>query len=298
MITYTYKDLKRDISDLCIMYPFVEHGSIGKSVMGKDLYYIRLGNGKNKVLYVGVHHSLEWLTGALLTRFAKDYAIAYATDTKLCNVNIRKLYKETSIFIVPMLNPDGVELVANGINNKNPYHKHILHICPDLDYSSVWQANIRGVDLNHNYDAKWHYAQMAEIESGIYKAGPTRYGGMYPHSEPETFSLVNFTIGLDFNLAIAYHSQGEEIFYDFEGSCPDGALKIADKISKLTGYSLSVPEKIASYGGFKDWFIYRFNRPAYTIEIGKGVNPIGFDQLNDIIEKNYPAILYAAIIDI
>lgn len=76
-------------------------------------------------------------------------------------------------------------------------------------FQKNWQANIKGVDLNHNYNASWYESKIAEESYGVYGPGPTRYGGPYPESEPESRSVADFTRNHNFRLILAYHSQGK-----------------------------------------------------------------------------------------
>ena len=164
-----------------------------------------------------------------------------------------------------------------------------------MDFSRVWQANNRGVDLNHNYNAAWELSKEAEAEFGITGPGPTRYSGPYPESELETRGMVNFTESHDFRLVLAYHSQGEVIYWTFMGFEPSEARSIG-RFSRITGYALDEPASIASYAGYKDWFIQDFRRPGYTIEVGLGTNPLPISQFDSIYSKNLPLLLEAAII--
>ena len=223
--------------------------SIGKSFEGREIYCIRYGNGPKKIFVNGVHHALEWLTGALLMRYA---------------AMLEENEPENSIFLVPIVNPDGVEKVKR-------------------DNSILWQANARGVDLNHNYDAGFNKGKEMEREYGIFGPGPTRYGGEYAFSEKETSALRDLTVQEKFDMALCYHSQGEVIYYRYEDK---GFLEMAKKFAELTGYQVDETEGIASYRGYKDWFLQEFNKPAFTIEVGLGKNPLQYDQLDGIWEKN------------
>ena len=56
---------------------------------------------------------------------------------------------------------------------------------------------------------------------------------------------------------------------------PPRARALAHLLERITGYKLEYPnEAIAGYGGCKDWFISEFNKPGFTLECGKGVNPL------------------------
>ena len=110
-IDYTYEIMERDIAGLRARYPFLETGSAGQSSLGRNLYYIRLGRGPNQVFYNGAHHSLEWITSPLLMKFIEDVSAAYAQNRSLGGYDISEVWDASSIYIVPMVNPDGIELI-------------------------------------------------------------------------------------------------------------------------------------------------------------------------------------------
>lgn len=296
-INYTYDVLQRDIQGLMARYPFAVYGTIGQSALGRDLYYIRLGNGANQVLYTAAIHALEWITSPVLMKFAEDLLSAVATGERLGGYDTGYLWNTSSIYIVPMVNPDGIELVLNGLQPDNPnYARLISWNNGSADFSEDWQANNNGVDLNHNFDAAWELSRRAAIELGITGPGPTRYPGPYPESEPESRALADFTRGRDFSLVLAYHSQGEVIFWDFMGLEPPEARAIGEELAAVSGYTLEQPTGITSYAGFKDWFIQYFRRPGYTVEVGRGRNPLPISQFNQIYRANLPLLLRAALI--
>lgn len=295
-IGYTYAVLQRDVQGLQARYPFIETGTIGESVLGKNLYYLRLGTGPRSVLYNAAHHALEWITSPVLMKFAEDYAKAYALGQPIGSFSPTDMWNSVSIYIVPMVNPDGVDLVLDGLQPGNPYYNQLIRWNNgSADFSRIWQANIRGVDLNHNYNAAWQVSKQAEQAMGITGPGPTRYSGPYAESEPESRAMVDFTRRLNPRLVMAYHSQGEVIFWDFENLAPPEAETIGQQLSALSGYELAAPEGIASYAGYKDWYIQDFRRPGYTIEVGQGTNPLPITQFDRIYDDNLPMLLYAAM---
>ncbi|AGC68495.1 gamma-D-glutamyl-L-diamino acid endopeptidase 1 [Thermoclostridium stercorarium subsp. stercorarium DSM 8532] len=296
-IDYTYEILEMDIEGLEARYPFIETGIIGKSVLGKNLYYIRLGTGPVEVHYNGAHHALEWITAPLLMKFAENFCRAYASGYSIRGYNVREIWNRSSIYIVPMVNPDGVDLVLEGLKPDNPYYEQLLQWNrTGLPFSQVWQANIRGTDLNRNYPASWQDAKAQEEAFGIFGPGPTRYGGPSPLSEPETQAMVNFTRQHNFKLVIAYHSQGEVIYWLYKNMQIPRAREIGEIFARASGYTLSETPYEAAYAGYKDWFIEEFRRPGYTIEVGLGRNPLPISQFNSIYSNNEEIMLLAPII--
>ena len=291
---YTYEVLESDIRMLKLDFPEMEIGSIGKSVWGKNLYYIRIGSGKNKISYNGAHHGMEWITSAMLVKFARDYMQAKKGGVSLGGFNIPELDRNTSVYIIPMVNPDGVELAAKGLpcDMDGSVREKLIKMNGSEDFSR-WQANAAGVDLNHNYDALWGKSKEMEKEYGIYGPGATRYSGDKPKSEPESHALAEFTRQHDFRMVIAFHSQGRVIYHGFENKEPPCALSIAKAFTCISPYTLDDTEGIASYAGYKDWFIDRFNRPGYTVEVGMGENPLPLEQFPYIYNDTLPILLGA-----
>ncbi|MDR0405485.1 MAG: peptidoglycan-binding protein [Clostridiales bacterium] len=297
-IKYTYDILARDIQGLRARYPFLETGSAGKSLLGRDLTYLRLGTGERQVFYNGVHHALEWITAPLLMKFIEEFSKAYALGTTLSRgYNPRELWRGSSIYILPMVNPDGADLVLNGLRADNPEYQNLLRWNNgSADFSAVWQANNRGVDLNHNYNAAWQSSKDAEAAYGVTGPGPTRYSGTAPESEPEARAVAEFTRSRDFRLVIAYHSQGRVIYWNFMDMAPPEGKTIGEAFAAATGYTLDQTSGIASYAGYKDWFIQRYRRPGYTFEVGLGRNPVPLAQFDRIYRENLEAMLLAAVI--
>jgi len=296
-ISYTYEIFERDILGLKARYPFIETGVAGVSVLGRNLYYIRLGTGRNQVFYNGAHHALEWITAPLLMKFIENFLKAYTDGGNIRGYNLNSIWNQSSIYIIPMVNPDGVNLVLNGLSPDNPYYRQLISWNNgSTDFSRNWQANIRGVDLNHNYPAKWEESKASEAQYGIYGPGPTRYSGPYPLSEPETQAVAAFTTSHDFRLVLAYHSQGEVIYWDFDNLATAEARRIGELLAQVSGYQLAETYGIASYAGYKDWFIQEYRRPGYTIEVGRGTNPLPISQFDTIYNNNEELLLLASVV--
>ena len=152
------------------------------------------------------------------------------------------------------------------------------------------------MDINHNFDAGWNILREMETVSGITGPAATRYGGPYPHSEPETRGIINLIYAFQPRRLYSFHSQGEEIFWEYGGLQVPQAESIARALSALSGYTLVKNSGLASHGGLKDWFIQEFRRPGFTIEIGKGENPLPIEDLEPIYGRLLPLLTAAAFL--
>lgn len=295
-IDYTYEIMERNIQSLKVMYPFLEWGTAGKSILGRELYYIRLGSGANEVFYNAAHHANEWITSMLLMRFAENFCKAYSSGSTIRSYNIRNVWKRSSIYIMPMVNPDGVDIVIDGISSGNPYYSRVIEWNGGNMDLSRWSANIRGVDINHNYDAAWEISKKRETIYGIHGPCYRRYSGPSAESEPETKAVVSFTRKHNFKLALSYHSQGRVIYWTHNDNFSLEEKRIGEMFSKISGYTLSEPDKAASYSGYKDWFIKEYKRPCYNIQAGRGKNPLPVREFESIYNDNIEMLLLASII--
>lgn len=296
-INYTYDVLENDIFGLAARYPFLRIGVAGRSVLNRKLYYLRLGTGSHQVFYNAAHHAMEWITTSVLMKFAEDFCRAYAYGYSIEGYSPRSIWEKSSIYLIPMVNPDGVDLVLNGAGPDNPYYRELIQWnMGSSDFSHTWDANNHGVDLNHNYDAAWEESVKAAGQMGITGPAPRRYAGPYPESEPESHAVAAFTGAHDFRLMLAYHAQGRVLFWNFMDLADERSRQIGLVLSQDSGYRLEEAEGIASTGGYKDWFIKEYGRPAYTVEVGHGQNPLPISQFDAIYTDNIKMLLHAAIL--
>lgn len=119
-VPYSYMLLTYICEGLLMRYPFLSGGVIGKSVMGKSIPYLSIGQGKDEVFYNASHHANEWITTPLLLKFIEEYSESFANGGSLYGTLAVQLFKKASLYIVPMVNPDGVDLV-NGVLRNDRY---------------------------------------------------------------------------------------------------------------------------------------------------------------------------------
>lgn len=262
---------KQIIKAICQKYGFVKHFFAGKSACGRCIDVLHIGNTKNRVLYCGGFHGSEYLTVLAALRFFEECCDAIKNHSALGNYKIGDFLSIRGLTVVPCVNPDGVEIALHGSDAAMKY-KPLVEKVSNNTYK--WQANARGVDINHNFNAGWCELKQRELDRNIKSPSPTRYGGTHPESEPETKALTSLCRNIDFERAIALHSQGREIYCSFGKNTPVLSFRLASVFSQASGYNIAFPEEIATGGGFKDWFIEKFRRPALTIEMGLGENPL------------------------
>jgi len=104
-------------------YPFLRANSISQSVLGRPIWQLSIGQGSARVGYNAAHHANEWITTPLLLQFLEHYAAALSSGTLLGGVDCRKLYDNYTLDIVPMVNPDGVDLVTNALDQSSEVYK-------------------------------------------------------------------------------------------------------------------------------------------------------------------------------
>ncbi len=281
-----WSELMKTIEILSENYPFLTTTELGKSILGRSIPCLTLGNGRRSVLYVGAHHGMEWITSILLLRFVNELCQAIEDQKKICKISLKLLLEQYTLIVIPMLNPDGVEYQIHGVEESNPLFVRALSMNGGNSDFSRWQANARGVDLNHNYNAGFREYKQLEAEQSIPCGAPTRYSGQEPESEPEVRALCDYIrFQKELRLVLTLHTQGEEIFYKSRGAFVSGTYPAISKIAELTGYSLSVADGLAAYGGLTDWCLQKLGIPALTLECGKGVNPLPLSDYGTIYSR-------------
>ncbi len=298
-ISYTYNILGLNISALRNVYPFLEFGSIGRSVLGRDIHYIKIGRGPKTVLYNASIHANEWITSVLVMKFVENFSRAYVMDRNIFGYRARDLFEECSLYIVPMMNPDGVDIVTGYITQGDSVYEDVKQIAdryPNINFPSGWKANIKGVDLNLQFPARWEEAREIKYSEGFTTPAPRDYVGLAPLTQPESVALYNFTNINNFRLTISYHTQGKEIYWRFLDYLPENSLEIAREFSRVSGYNLSDTPYRSSFAGYRDWFIQDFNRPGFTIEAGEGVSPLPISQFDTIYADNEGILVLGMIL--
>ncbi len=297
-ISYTWELLSLIIDGLKARYPFIDRLNIGKSVLGRDIYCLRIGSGEIDVMYNAAHHANEWITTPVVLKYLEKLAEAYVYGGSIGGYSANEIIEKSNIYFVPMVNPDGVDLVNGYFDEDSSIYRNAKKLADnyiDIPFPSGWKANISGVDLNLNYPAGWDEAREIKFSQGYTMPGPRDYVGAFPLSEPESSSLAEFTRNNAFALTLSYHTQGRVIFWKYLNYEPENSFEIGERLANVSGYSLEITPGESGYAGYKDWFIQDFNKPGYTIECGIGSNPLSVNQFDEIYSDNEPLMSVAAI---
>ena len=297
-VPYNSTLLSIEIYELLKTYPFLNLQVVGTSVLGKPIYVIRLGKGKKHVFYSASIHANEWITTPVLMKFIEDFCISYTSNQNIYGYSARNIFNNTSIYIMPMCNPDGVDLVTGNLSSISLGYRKAREISnnfPSIPFPNGWKANINGVDLNLQFPALWEKAKEIKYAQGFNKPAPRDFVGFGPLTEPESLAIYNFTLSHNFSLILSYHSQGEVIYWQFQDYNPPRSLEIGEKLSQASGYSLEETPFNSSFAGYKDWFIQNYNNPGYTIEVGIGENPLPISQFDEIYNDNLGVLVLSAV---
>lgn len=268
------------------------------TAFGRPIRTLVIGGGPRKVIYTAAHHANEWITAPVLLKFVEEFAEAIESGGRIGGVDANELAETTTIYTVPMVDPDGVDLVAGGIQPGQPQYELAASIAegyPTIPFPDGWKANLLGVDLNLQYPAGWLRAREIKFSQGFTRPAPRDFVGRAPLQEIEARALADYTGEIDPDLVLAYHSQGRVIYWRFDDIEVPGARELGERMAAVSGYALDETPPESAYAGYKDWFIKFFRRPGYTIEVGEGTNPLPLSQFDEIYRDNVGVLVTAAL---
>jgi g-D-glutamyl-meso-diaminopimelate peptidase len=275
------QNIYREIEDLKSI-DGVDLTIIGESTLGNPIYAVHIGcYDCPQIIIEASIHAREYITSLVLIE-----------QIKYLNRKIEGF----GIYAIPLVNPDGVKLVLEGVQNFPQERKDFLLKVNNFNKNfSLWKANANAVDLNVNFDALWGGGMQ-----NIRYPAPANFIGYNPNSEIEVINLINFTKKINPVLNLSYHTKGEVIYYGFETLSKEQIQRDEKIAQDLASYLNYIPVKTyKSTGGYSDWVSYNYGIPSFTIEMGKDnlKHPINITALPNIFEqvKNLPIIAYEAI---
>ena len=275
------------------MYGF-RREQLTTTAWGRPVTALVAGTGERKVLFTAAHHANEWITAPLLLKFAEDLG----KGGKLYGVDADIILRNSTVHLIPMVDPDGVDLVTGAIGPGSLEYEQAAALAdyyPQIPFPQGWKANLLGVDLNLQYPAGWLQAREIKFAQGYDRPGPRDFVGRAPLAQREPIALAEYTEAVDPALVLAYHTQGQVIYWQYQDLEVPGARELAEEFSKVSGYALEDVPYASGFAGYKDWFIRRFRRPGFTVEAGLGENPLPIEQFEKIYRDNIGILVTAAL---
>jgi len=277
--TYTHAQMLQDLQKLAQSYPEIAQlETAGYSELGKEIPVLRIGreNARYHVLLHGAIHGREHMTTWLLSAMAE-----YWLDHDLLS------YGDVCWHILPMVNPDGVEISQTGTLNADQKKIYAwdksANNTKDAEafYAARWKANGLGVDLNRNFDAAWDVTFTRDQPSSQNHKGDKAF------SAAESRMLRDYTLRYDFDITISYHAFGSLIYWAYgkRADVNSQSKSLAQAVEKITGYPLEDNNTISA-GGYKDWAMDRLGIPSLTVEIGCCDAPLARRELDSIFARN------------
>ena len=276
---HTPAEVEAELAALAAARPdLVQIETIGTSVEGRPIQAARVSSRDAAadvpaLLVCGMHHAREWIAVEVPLGILHDLVDRHDSDAAT-----RELLATREVWIVPVLNPDG------------------------LEYSQterrMWRKNRRpneggsvGVDLNRNWAYEWGGLGASPRPSSDTYRGPEAF------SEPELRALRDLARREGVVASLSYHSYGELVLwpwgYDHDVAPDDATL--ADHARAMAALNEYEPMQSAGLypasGDFDDWFYGELGAISFTIELGKSFVPPE-EQIPTIVAANVRAARY------
>ena len=278
-------------------YPSISTRVLTETDFGRPLDLMVMGKGERKIIFSAAHHANEWITATVLLKFAEELARALEENGRIFGVPAATLRDAATIYMVPMVDPDGVDLVTGAIAPGSAQYERARVLAqryPAIPFPDGWKANLNGVDLNLQYPAGWLRAREIKFSQGYTRPGPRDFVGRAPLTEVEARAMAMLTEEMDPDMVLAWHTQGEVIYWQFGNIDIPDARRYGEDFARLSGYELADTPFASSFAGYKDWFIQNYRRPGYTVEAGLGDNPLPLEQFDKIYKDNLGILVTAA----
>ncbi|MBU2658175.1 M14 family metallopeptidase [Bacillus cabrialesii] len=289
---YDHSAVQKEIKKIIDVFPFVSCREIGRSVLGRPIWELKTGgeHTAKKVHMNASFHANEWITTSVLLKWFKEYCMSLCCNSSFFGFSPMELFSRTSLSLVPLVNPDGVDLVLNGTEGMEARKDELERLNDHRPNFNEWKANINGVDLNKQFPSLWEIEKYRKPTVPSYRDFP----GTSPLTEPESIAMYRLISENPPDRLLALHTQGEEIYWGYKGLEPEESAAVVKDFEKVSGNIYKGIRDIDSYAGFRDWYIHHYFKEGYTVELGKGQNPLPFQQFSHIY-KATNGILWRAL---
>jgi len=252
---------------------------IGTTHEGRYLYAMKISDNvtfdedEPNVYIVSTHHAREITTAEYALWIIEQLTSLYATDPL-----IKDWVDSQQIYIAVVWNPDG--------------HTY----CFEVD--DWWRKNRKpvsgssyyGIDLNRNYDFRWHGPA-----SGSTYPGDDTFKGPYPNSEEETQAEIAFGSDRHFVKVLDFHSYGSEVVYTYYDSYNFPSVletwfkNKAQEMADAFNYSGS-HRKASAEGEHYQWQLCHNGAFSYLVETGYEFQPAYSTAQNEFSNHIWPGV--------
>ena len=265
-------------------------GSIGKSYEGRDIPLVKISDNaaadedEPEVLFTCNMHAREHLTAEMCLHIINRFTDGYATDPE-----IKALVDTAEIWVIPMVNPDGVE-----------------YDLADGDYA-MWRKTRKpnegsphvGTDINRNFSYKWGCCGGSSDQTWS-----ETYRGAAAEDQPETRQITEF---VDSRVVdgeqqikghIDFHTFSELVLWPFgyttddtdEGMTEEEAARFAEvgtKMARTNGYTpQQASDLYVTDGDINDWMWGKHKVLSFCFEMYPADASLGgFYPPDEVIEK-------------
>ena len=180
---------QRYLQQIAEKYPFTKLEEVGVTDFQRPIWMLTIGTGKRHVLFTAAHHANEWITALVLLKYAEDLADAIQKGGILFGQRAKEMADAVMIHIIPLVNPDGVDLVTGAMAPESAQYllaRELARKYPAIPFPEGWKANLLGVDLNLNYPAGWLQAREIKFSQGFTRPAPRDFVGRAPLDQRES----------------------------------------------------------------------------------------------------------------
>ena len=261
IMCFNYNALQEHIEKIKESFDFVSITSIGKGWCKRSIYSLSIGEGESSVLFLSDFSDTAGITSEILLTFFERLCVAYKNDLKISAVKIRSILREQKIVIVPITNPDGLEISCSDGENALCY-KGLVQRAADNNFSE-WISNARGVEIGKNFPYRF-----SDTKSIMKNSSAFGYKGPFEASELETQAIISFCKAINPKYAITLSCSGEYISCQCSKCASDCAM-MTQVFKSVSGLPIKRIKPCEAYGSFGGWFSKSFSAPSFCFSVSK-----------------------------
>ena len=242
---FTYEKMMAQINSYIEKHLTFSANGLCDSILGKNIPVITLGEGANVLAYIGGLNGSDGVSPRLLLHFVRDICSVYAEEGSVFGFSAKRILKEYTLIVIPMLNPDGRDYCVNGVTVNNPLRDRLINKNLGSEDFSCWRGNARGIELRYNFG----------LENGEYEP------------EVEVGALCNFLrFGIPPKMIFEFSADKnfDNCIYFGDG---ERRSKIATALTQMSGFERRYRESQESRLMLSDWADRELDASSFSVEL-------------------------------